>query len=193
MASDPDPVVADRVHARMLDVFDASSPRFLAVRFPGVDAVGHYFLRYATPSAFGDVSEEERRRYGRILEQYYGFLDAQVGRFLDGLAPDDVLLVVSAFGMEPMSLSKRLLERIVGNAAISGTHEGAPDGFVLAYGAPVQPGRPGRASVVDIAPTILYFFGLPVGRDMEGFARTELFRPTFTAERPVTYIPSYGK
>ncbi|MCC7177216.1 MAG: alkaline phosphatase family protein [Acidobacteria bacterium] len=193
MGSDPEPVIADRVHATMLDVFDAASPRFLAVRFPGVDAVGHYFLRYATPSAFGDVSDEERRRYGRVLEQYYGFLDAQVGRFLQGLGDDDVLLVVSSFGMEPLSVGKRLLERMVGNAAISGTHERAPDGFVLAYGAPVQPGRPGRASVVDIAPTILYFFGLPVGRDMEGFARTELFRAAFTAERPVTYIPSYGR
>jgi len=193
MGSDPEPVIADRIHVTMLDVFDAASPRFLAVRFPGVDAVGHYFLRYATPSAFGDVSDEERRRYGRVLEQYYGFLDAQVGRFLQGLGDDDVLLVVSSFGMEPLSVGKRLLERMVGNAAISGTHERAPDGFVLAYGAPVQPGRPGRASVVDIAPTILYFFGLPVGRDMEGFARTELFRAAFTAERPVTYIPSYGR
>ena len=107
--------------------------------------------------------------------------------------PEDVLLVVSAFGMEPLSPGKRLLERLVGNAAISGTHERAPDGFVLAYGGPVQPGRLSRASVLDLAPTVLYFFGLPVGRDMEGLARTELFKPVFTAARPVSYIPSYGR
>ena len=41
--------------------------------------------------------------------------------------------------------------------------------------------------------SMLYFFGLPVGRDMDGFARTELFRPSFTVERPVSYIPSYGR
>ncbi|HQZ39154.1 MAG TPA: alkaline phosphatase family protein [Vicinamibacterales bacterium] len=193
MASDPDPVVADRVHAALLDAFAGMPARFGAVRFPGVDAVGHYFLRFASPSAFGDVSDQERRRYGRVLEQYYGFLDEHVGRMIDALGPDDLLLVVSAFGMEPLSPGKRVLERLVGNPAISGTHERAPDGFLLAFGAPVQPGRPPRASVVDVAPTILYFFGLPVGRDMEGFARTELFRSAFTAERPVTYIPSYGR
>ena len=193
MASDPDPVVADRVHANLLEAFASNPARFVAVRFPGVDAVGHYFLRFAYPSAFGDVSDDERLRYGRVLEQYYGFLDTKVGGMLDALGSEDVLLVVSAFGMEPLSPGKRLLERLVGNPAISGTHERAPDGFLLAFGAPVQPGRPARASVVDVAPTILYFFGLPVGRAMEGYARTELFRSAFTAERPVTYIPSYGR
>jgi predicted AlkP superfamily phosphohydrolase/phosphomutase len=193
IASDPEPVMADRVHATLLDTFAALDARFIAVRFPGVDAVGHYFLRYANPAPFGDVSDEERRRYGRVLDQYYGFLDTHVGRMLNGLGPDDVLLVASAFGMEPLSPSKRLLERLVGNPAISGSHEGAPDGFLLAYGASVQPGRLPRASVLDLAPTILYFFGLPVGRDMAGFARTELFRSSFTTERPVSYIPSYGR
>ena len=193
VASDPMPVVADRVHAALLKAFSTMPTRFLAVRFPGVDAVGHYFLRYAAPSSFGDVSDDERRRYGRILEQYYGFLDGQIGRLTDTLGPEDVLLVVSPFGMEPVSPGKRILERMVGNAAVSGTHERAPDGFLLAYGTQVQPGRPPRATVLDLAPTVLYFFGLPAGRDMEGFARTELFRGSFTAERPVTYIPTYGR
>lgn len=193
VSSDPAPVAADRAHAQLLATLDSSDTRFLAVRFPGIDAVGHHFLRYAAPSAFGDVSPEEVSRYGGVLERYYGFIDVEVGRLLDTLRGDDVLLVVSGFGMVPLSPGKRLLERLAGNPAISGTHEPAPDGFILAYGGPVQPGRPARASVADITPTILYFFGLPVGRDMEGFARADLFRPGFTAARPVAYIPSYGR
>jgi hypothetical protein len=193
LASDPAPVAADRVHVQLLQSLDTAAVRFLAVRLPGIDAVGHHFLRYAAPFAFGDVSDEERRRLGAVLERYYGFIDALAGRLLDALGPDDVLLVVSAFGMEPLSPGKRVLERLVGNPEISGTHERAPDGFVLAYGGPIQPGRPPRSSVVDLTPTILYFFGLPVGRDMEGFARTDLFTARFTDARPVTYIPSYGQ
>ena len=69
LASDPEPVTADRVHATLLEAFAAFDTRFVAVRFPGVDAVGHYFLRYANPAPFGDVSETERRLYGRVLEQ----------------------------------------------------------------------------------------------------------------------------
>lgn len=191
--SDRAPVVADRVHLQLLNALEMMAPPFLAVRFPGIDAVGHRFLRYADPSAFGDVSAEESQRFGRVLQQYYGFLDTVIGRELERLSGNDVLLVVSAFGMEPMSPGKRVLEIMAGNPQNSGTHERAPDGFVLAFGAPVAPGRPPRASVVDLAPTILYFLGLPVGRDMDGFARIDLFKPAFTSDKPVTYIPSYGR
>lgn len=192
--ADPAPIAADRMHLQILRAFEMAIPtQFTAVRFPGLDAVGHYFLRYANPSAFGDVSEEERRRYGRVLGEYYGFIDSVVGRAVDTLGPDDLLLVVSAFGMEPLSPGKRVLERVVGNARLSGTHERAPDGFLLAFGGAVAPSRPARASILDLAPTVLYYLGLPVGRDMDGFARTDLFRPNFTASRPITFIPTYGR
>jgi hypothetical protein len=190
---DQAPIVADRVHLQLLSAFEKASPRFLAVRFPGIDAVGHRFLRYADPAAFGDVSEAEREKFGGVLAQYYGFIDTLVGREIDRLGPSDVLLVVSAFGMEPLTPYKRVIEMIAGNPQISGTHERAPDGFVLTFGSMVAPGRPNRLSVVDLAPTILYFLGLPVGRDMDGFARIDLFKPVFTGDKPVTYIPSYGR
>ena len=190
---DQAPIVADRVHLQLLNAFEEIAPRFLAVRFPGIDAVGHRFLRYADPAAFGDVSEAERQRFGNVLDQYYGFIDTLVGREIDRLGPDDLLLVVSAFGMEPLTPGKRVLEIIAGNPQISGTHERAPDGFVLAFGDTVAPSRPNRASVVDLAPTILYFLGLPVGRDMDGFARIDMFTGAFTSDKPVTYIPSYGR
>jgi len=141
----------------------------------------------------GDVSEQERARYGRVLNEYYGFVDTAIGHELDAMGPDDLLVIVSAFGMEPLSPGKRLLERFAGNARLSGTHERGPDGFLLAYGSAVAPGRPTRASVLDLAPTLLYYLGLPVARDMDGFARTDLFRDAFTASRPITFIPTYGR
>ena len=193
VSSDQLPIVADRVHLQLLRALEINAPQLLAVRFPGIDAVGHRFLRYADPAAFGDVSEAERERFGGVLNQYYGFIDTLVGRELERLGANDVLLVVSAFGMEPLTPGKRVLEIIAGNPQISGTHERAPDGFVLAFGASVAAGRPNRASVVDLTPTILYFLGLPVGRDMDGFARIDLFKPAFTSDKPVTYIPSYGR
>jgi hypothetical protein len=193
LRSERAPVLADRVHLQLLTGLGASAPALLAARFPGIDAVGHRFLRYADPSAFGDVSAEESQRFGRVLQQYYGFLDTVIGREMARLGPNDLLLVVSPFGMEPISPGKRVLEIVAGNPSLSGTHERAPDGFVLAFGGPVAPGRPPRASVVDLTPTVLYFLGLPVARDMDGFARIDLFKPAFTSDKPVTYIPSYGR
>ena len=191
---DPAPIAGDRAHLQIVRAMQQTMPtRFTAVRFPGLDAVGHVFFRYANPSAFGDVSEAERRQYGRVLDDYYGFVDAVVGSSLESLQRGDLLLVVSAFGMEPLSPGKRVLEQLVGNPRISGTHERAPDGFLLAYGSNVAPGHPDRASLVDLTPTVLYYLGLPVARDMDGFARTDLFQSSFTASRPVTFIPTYGR
>ena len=186
------PCAADPAYEQITTAMNERYPsRFQAVRYECLDAVGHYFLRYTVPGAFGDVSDTELQRYGGVLMAHYAAVDQMIGRAMTALRPGDLLLVVSGFGMEPMSVGKRLLERTVGNPEPSGTHEPAPDGFLFAYGTDVRPGRLTRGSVVDLVPTILYFFGLPVGRDMDGFARTDIFTPAFSAGRPITYIPSY--
>ncbi len=192
--ADPKPVQADSLHLRIFQTMEANrASRFAAVRLPGLDAVAHYYLRYAAPEAFGDVSADERRRFGAVLDEYYGVLDAFVGRLYDSLQPDDLVIIVSSHGMEPLSPVKRVLERLVGDPLVSGTHERAPDGFVMAFGSAVRAGRHERGSVVDIAPTVLYYLGLPIGRDMDGQVRTDFFTPAFTATRPVMSIPTYGK
>ena len=96
--------------------------------------------------------------------------------------------------MEPLGFGKRCSSGCIGDPEISGTHEAAPDGFLMAYGASVAKARQlRRASVVDVVPTVLYFLGLPIGRDMDGYARTDLFQPAFTEERPITFIPTYER
>lgn len=187
-------LVADSVHEDLASRLPAlRDVRLLVLRYPGVDAVGHYSLRYANPRAFGDVQEDERRRFGRVLDDYYGHLDTLVGRALASLQRQDLLLVASGFGMEPLTLGKRMLERLAGNVRFSGTHERAPDGFLLAYGAAVAPRRVTRGSLVDVTPTILYFLGLPVGRDMDGSVRTDVFNAAFNAQRTITFIPTYDR
>ena len=92
-----------------------------------------------------------------------------------------------------MSLGKRMLARLLGETRLSGSHEGAPDGFMLALGGPIARGRFPVGSVLDVTPTLLYLAGLPVARDMDGGARTDIFAPAFTAEHPVAFIPTYGR
>ena len=166
-------------------------PRFFALRYTGLDTVGHYYLRYAQPGGPRGVPEAERRRLGQVLDSYYAFIDDEIGIMLEAMSPGDLLLVASGFGMQPLNPVKRLVAKALGDPEFTGTHERAPDGFLLAFGDAVQPGRPQRASIVDLTPTLLYFFGLPVARDMDGFARSDLFTREFTGERPVTFIPSY--
>jgi predicted AlkP superfamily phosphohydrolase/phosphomutase len=185
-------VDADRLHHLLARHLGSAEPvRLLAVRYAGLDVVGHYYLRYANPDAYGDVSEEERRRFGRVLDDYYAYVDSLVGDGLSSLGEDDLLMVVSGFGMEPLTFGKRLLEQVFGDPRFTGTHERAPDGFLLAYGAAIAPDRRARGAVVDVAPTLLYFLGLPVARDMDGVVRADLFTRAFNEQRTITFIPSY--
>jgi predicted AlkP superfamily phosphohydrolase/phosphomutase len=163
-----------------------------AVRYQGLDIAGHRYLRYAQPSAFGDVSDEERQQYGAVLDRAYASVDREIGAAIERQSPGDLLLVVSGFGMQPVSPIKHAAALILRDPDMSGTHDSAPDGFFLAYGTPVAAGRKQRGSIVDVTPTILYFLGVPIGRDMDGYARADLFTRAFTADRPITFIPSHG-
>jgi predicted AlkP superfamily phosphohydrolase/phosphomutase len=189
------PARIDRVNDRIAQAMSRARPPQVAItRYQSLDPIGHYFLRYAAPAEFGDVSDEERRRLGTVLERHYALIDEAIGRAMAALGPEDLLIVVSGYGMEPLGLGKRLIERVIGDPDVSGTHEAAPDGFLMAYGASVARGRQeARASVVDVVPTILYFLGQPVARDMDGYARADLFQRSFTEERPIAFIPTYDR
>jgi hypothetical protein len=188
------PVASDAWRREIaLQLRDEYRPRLLAVRYEGIDRAGHVYLRHARPRAFGGTGQGGEARLAAILDRHYAFLDAEIAQVLDTMGPDDVLLVVSGFGMEPVGLGKRVLARVLGQPDVSGTHEHAPDGFLLAYGGPVRTGRAHLGSIVDVAPTVLYVLGLPVARDMDGVARTDLFKPAFTATRPIAFIPSYER
>lgn len=167
------------------------APRLTAVRYEGLDVFGHWYLRDAQPERFGEVRGRDRRR--SVLDRYYTFIDEEIGRAVDALVAGDLLLVVAGFGMEPETLTKRVLAPVFGWPRWSGTHESAPDGFLMAYGTHVAPGPHPAGSIVDLAPTVLYYMGLPVGRDMDGFARTDVFLRSYANEHPVTYIATHER
>ena len=185
------PIWQDRVYGRIAEDLRAhfDDVRLFAVRYRGLDLAGHSFLPTRIPLASMGLGDD--RGDAASLEAYYRQVDGEVGAVLESLGAEDLFLVVSGFGMEPVSAAKRLLARIVGDPAATGTHENAPDGFLLAYGAQVEPGRRTRGSVVDVAPTVLYYLGVPVARDVDGVARTDIFTAAFTDKRPITFVPSY--
>lgn len=165
------------------------APHVTALRLADVDAVSHAYWGAADPARPGDRLDRE----AKLFDAAYEAVDTAVERELASLRPGDLLLVVSGFGMEPVSLPKRLLAGLLRQPELTGSHEGAPDGFLLAFGREVAHAELRRGSIVDIAPTLLFYLGLPVGRDMDGYARTDLFVPAYRREHPVTFISTHEK
>jgi predicted AlkP superfamily phosphohydrolase/phosphomutase len=170
----------------------AYDPPFFANYFYGLDVLGHTFTRFSEPERFGDVTPEEIRRYGRVQERYTALLAQWIADAEEALRPGEVLLLVSGYGMRPVPWWRRLLAASLGETPMSGTHDAAPEGVLIAVGDGIRPGAQLRsASILDVAPTILYLMGLPVARDMEGRVLTEILEDDFARAHRVTLIPSY--
>ncbi len=183
----------DLTYERVAEVLGpAYDPSFLVVSLHGFDAAGHAFYRYAHPEAFGDVDPEHARRYGRALGAYAALVGRWVQALEKGQRPGDLLVVVSGHGLEPTPLWRRLLGVLSGTDVAAASHEGAPPGVLLLAGEGIAPGATAAgATVLDLAPTLLYLMGLPVPRDMEGRVLSELVDARYASDNPVTFIPSY--
>jgi hypothetical protein len=182
--------------ARVLREFDGAEaqrgPGVTALSLPGIDIVGHQFLRYARPGDFGNVSNREVEAYGDVLGKYFVRLDAVVERALRLRGPRDWLFVVSAHGMRPASLRRRILAA-AGGEPFSGSHDGAPAGFLFALGPEVRPGVSfGSMSIVDVVPTALYLLDLPIARELDGSIIEQILVPGDTRQHPAVVIDSYG-
>lgn len=167
-------------------------PQVLALFLEGLNQVEIFFYKYSFPHLFGDIDQNEISQYGPIIEKYYQFYDQLIGKYLANLKENEILIVFSMHGMEPLPLWKRLVEWALGNPQVSGHFEFAPDGAIFFYGQDILKGQSlEKIRLVDLAPTLLYLLGLPVARDMDGLVCSSIFRPEFSQENPVFYISSY--
>lgn len=146
---------------------------FMAVYFDAIDHFSHGFMRYHPPR-LPAVSEEDFTIYNGVIEGAYRFHDLMLGTLLDMVGPDCAVLLISDHGFHPdhQRLSS-IPNEPAGPAAEHGTH-----GICVLRAPGVSAGRRIHgATLLDIAPTILHLFGLPVGRDMDGRVLAEFFDP----------------
>ncbi|MHB8093884.1 MAG: alkaline phosphatase family protein [Candidatus Aminicenantales bacterium] len=167
-------------------------PAFFHLLLNGLNTVEAYFYKYSFPELFGSIDQEEINRYGPVIARYYEYYDQMIGKYLASLKDDEILVVYSPYGVESLPLWKRFVEWILGNADISAYHEDMPDGVVFFLGSGIAKGNNVEGiKVEDIAPTLLYCLGLPLGRDMDGIVQSPVFIKDFTDENPIFYISSY--
>jgi hypothetical protein len=169
-----------------------TQPQIVYFVLNGLNEVERFFYKYTFPDLFGNIEQDEINRYSSVIERYYQFYDDIIGKYLASRKEDELLVVYSSHGIEPLPLWKRVREWILGRAEISAYHELAPDGVVFFYGKEIWRGRNiEQMRLIDIAPTLLNYLGLPIGKDMDGIVCSSIFRDEFKLENPVLYISSY--
>jgi predicted AlkP superfamily phosphohydrolase/phosphomutase/tetratricopeptide (TPR) repeat protein len=144
---------------------------FAGVYYDAIDHFCHGFMRYHPPRLEW-VTERDFELYSRVVQGAYVFHDTMLGVLL-GLAGDDAtVILLSDHGFHPDHLRPKTLP----NEPAGPAAEHRPLGIFVAAGPGIRQDAllPG-ASLLDITPTVLSLFDLPVGRDMDGQPLTGIY------------------
>ena len=191
------------VERSLFHLFDSRGQADLtAVLFRTTDVYTHFLWRFidrrVAEPVYRALREEGKplteeivhtmdEAYARVLEPVYVHEDRRLGRLMEKLASDTVLLVVSDHGFQFRNYGFNHYDD--GRGGVK-----APPGILFLWGPPVRPG--GKLEVptlFDVGPTALYLLGLPVGRDMDGRVLTEAISGELLSRRPVAWIPSHDE
>ncbi len=177
-------------HAIAKKLLGAGAPGLGMFYYEGPDTTSHLFMRDRPPLLPG-VSREDMALFGGIVDRYYERQDEYIGEIVDQAGAEATVLVVSDHGFKSGSDRPPHSDPRIGKGDAADWH--TPVGVFVMAG-PDVPARLdlGVASVLDVAPTILALFGLPVARDMDGQPLTQALAPAFLARHPVAWIDTYG-
>jgi predicted AlkP superfamily phosphohydrolase/phosphomutase len=138
-----------------LYLYRTQKPDFMTVYFRGVDEMSHIYWDIDLPGKFQpNLTDAEYQWLKTLIPNYYVFTDRMIGDFLKEAGPKTDVLLTSDHGF-------------VGGGPGVMAHKA--DGILFAMGPNVKKGgNISGATVLDITPTVLAFFGLPTAQDMDG-------------------------
>ncbi len=137
---------------------------FAAVYFDGIDHLSHAFMPFYPPR-LDEISERDYAFYNGVVARTYEYHDMMLGRLMALAGENTHIMLISDHGF----YSNHLRPRGIPDEPSGPTVCHRPMGiFCLAGPGIRQDARVYGAGILDIAPTVLTLFGLPVGRDMDG-------------------------
>lgn len=146
---------------------------FSAVYYTAIDHFCHSFIQYHPPK-LPWISEDDFEMYQQVIAGVYRFSDMMLGRLVELAGPDTTVILCSDHGFQSGSLRLRTTP----NEPAGPAYWHRKYGVFLASGPGIKKdSRVYGANLLDIAPTVLSMFDLPVGKDMDGRVLDEIFDP----------------
>lgn len=171
------------LHAAFTNIIRTQDWDFAALYLDGIDHYCHGFMKYHPPHR-SHISKADFDLYNYVITAAYRFHDMMLRRLLELVDDDTTVILISDHGFQPDHLRPRNIPREPAGPA----YEHSPHGIIVAKGPNIRKDEiVYGASVIDITPTILSIFGLPIAEDMDGKVLVNLFDKV---EEP-TLIPSW--
>ncbi len=159
------------VHAAATHLLEHQPWDFAAVYYDAVDHLSHAFMPFHPPK-LPEVSDADFDLYKNVVACTYQFHDLMLGRLMQLAGPETHIMLISDHGF----YSDHLRPRGIPDEPSGPTVCHRPFGIFCMAGPGIK--RDERiygAGILDIAPTILTLYGLPVGRDMDGKTLVQAF------------------
>ncbi len=164
-------------------VLENSEWNFTAIYFDGIDHFCHGFMRFHPPQMKG-VPDEIFELYKGVVQGGYIYHDMMLGRLLDLVDEETTVMLVSDHGFH----SDHLRPRGIPDEPAGPAWEHRPYGIFVLKGPGIKKDeRVYGANLLDVAPTILTLFDLPIGRDMPGKPLLQAFEETLE----ISYVDSW--
>lgn len=170
---------AATVHSASTWALENTDWDFTAIYHDAIDHACHGFMKFRAPQLPG-VPDDLFQVYQHVVDGMYRFHDMMLERTLELVGPDTNVILISDHGFQsdhlrPLSLPKEP----AGPAAEHRKH-----GVICCFGPDFKKGETiYGSSILDVAPTLLTMFGLPVGKDMDGSPLLQVFEETPTLKQ----------
>ncbi len=162
---------------------------FLAVYYNGIDHFCHGFMHFHPPRMEG-IPEEKFEIYKDVVNGAYRFHDMMLETLLELAGPDTTVILVSDHGFHCDHLRPRGIPAEPAGPAV----QHRPFGIFCMKGPQIrQDERIYGATLLDITPTILTVYGLPVGEDMDGRVLVQAFEQSPSVGRIASWENEDGQ
>jgi predicted AlkP superfamily phosphohydrolase/phosphomutase/tetratricopeptide (TPR) repeat protein len=159
------------MHAVATALMETEPWDFTAVYYDGIDHFSHAFMAYHPPKLEW-IKEEDFEMYKDVVKGAYRFHDMMLERLLELAGPETTVILCSDHGFESGSQRPHGTPREPAGPAAWHRQYGI---FVMAGPGIRRDERIYGGSLIDIAPTVLTLFDLPIGEDMDGRPLLEAF------------------
>jgi len=163
---------ASSMHAAATWIMENQEWDFLAVYYDAIDHYCHGFMKFHPPYREG-IPRDLYDLYNGVVEAGYRFHDMILERLLKLAGDDTTVIICSDHGFHPDHLRPlQLPKEPAGPAA-----EHSPYGMIAMRGPNIKKDALIYGStLLDITPTILTMFDLPIARDMDGRPLLQAFQ-----------------
>jgi len=166
-------IIADNatIHCAATYIMEYEDWDFMAVYYDGIDHFNHAFVKYHPPKQ-DHIADEDFEIYKNVITAGYRFHDHMLARLLELAGDDCTIVLLSDHGFHPDHMRRQFIVREMAGPA----SEHSQYGILCVKGEGIKKDEIiYGSSVLDITPTLLTLFDLPVGADMDGKPLISIF------------------